>query len=148
MRVSAPSNSATNRLSRTGTICRRRRLNNPDFALVDLFGDGLPDVLHSSPAGFRYWRNLGGGRLDRPRVMPQVPAGIALSQPGVGFGDMGGDGQADLLVHSGPLAGFLRDHLRRNLADVQAAMTYFPRSTWPIRTCDWSISPETASRMR
>jgi hypothetical protein len=38
--------------------------------------------------------------------MPQVPAGIALSQPGVGFGDMGGDGQADLLVHAGPLAGF------------------------------------------
>jgi RHS repeat-associated protein len=81
-------------------------LNNPNFALVDLFGDGLPDVLHGSPAGFRYWRNLGGGRLDRPRVMPQIPAGIALGQPGVGFGDMGGDGQADLLVHSGPLAGF------------------------------------------
>jgi RHS repeat-associated protein len=81
-------------------------LNDPNFALVDLFGDGLPDVLHSSPAGFRYWRNLGGGRLDRPRCMPQIPAGITLSQPGVGFGDMGGDGQADLLVHSGPLAGF------------------------------------------
>ena len=38
--------------------------------------------------------------------MPQIPAGIALGQPGVGFGDMGGDGQADLLVHSGPLPGF------------------------------------------
>ena len=48
------------------------------MALVDLFGDGLPDVLQSSPAGFRYWRNLGGGLLDRPRFMPQIPAGIAL----------------------------------------------------------------------
>ena len=38
--------------------------------------------------------------------MPQIPAGIALAQAGVGFGDMGGDGQADLLVHSGPLPGF------------------------------------------
>jgi len=81
-------------------------LNDPNVALVDLFGDGLPDILHSSPAGFRYWRNLGGGLLDRPRSMPQIPAGIALAQPGVGFGDMGGDGQADLLVHSGPLPGF------------------------------------------
>ena len=81
-------------------------LNDPNVALVDLFGDGLPDVLHSSPAGFRYWRNLGGGLLDRPRSMPQIPAGVTLGQPGVGFGDMGGDGQADLLVHSGPLSGF------------------------------------------
>ena len=81
-------------------------LNDPNMALVDLFGDGLPDVLHSGPAGFRYWRNLGNGVLDRPRSMPQIPAGIALAQPGVGFGDMGGDGEADLLVHSGPLPGF------------------------------------------
>jgi RHS repeat-associated protein len=81
-------------------------LNDPNVTLVDLFGDGLPDVLHSGLGGFRYWRNLGGGRLDRPRSLPQIPAGIALDQPGVGFGDMGGDGQADLLVHAGPLPGF------------------------------------------
>jgi hypothetical protein len=66
----------------------------------------MPDVLHSGLAGFRYWRNLGGGLLDRPQSMSQIPAGIALAQPGVGFGDMGGDGRADLLVHSGPLQGF------------------------------------------
>jgi RHS repeat-associated protein len=81
-------------------------LDNPNLAIVDLFGDGLPDVLQSTAGGFRYWRNLGGGLLDRPRPMPQIPAGLALAQPGVGFGDMGGDGQADLLVHSGPLPGF------------------------------------------
>ena len=41
-------------------------LNDPQMSLVDLFGDGLPDVLHSGPGGFRYWRNLGGGLLDPP----------------------------------------------------------------------------------
>lgn len=81
-------------------------LNNRNMALVDLFGGGLPDVLQSDIAGFRFWKNLGGGLLDRPRSMPQIPAGISLSQPGVSFGDMGGDGRADLLVHDGPLPGF------------------------------------------
>ena len=81
-------------------------LNNANMALVDLFGGGLPDLLQSDIGGFRFWKNLGGGLLDRPRSMPQIPAGIALAQPGVGFGDMGGDGKADLLVHAGPLPGF------------------------------------------
>ena len=81
-------------------------LNDPQMSLVDLFGDGLPDVLHSGPGGLRYWRNLGSGLLDRPRTLTQIPSSIALGQPGVGFGDMGGDGQVDLLVHSGPLQGF------------------------------------------
>jgi hypothetical protein len=81
-------------------------LNNPDYALVDLFGNGLPDVLHTSSTGFRYWENLGNGTLDRPQSMPQVPAGVTLSQPGVSFADMAGDGQADLLVLSEPFKGF------------------------------------------
>jgi RHS repeat-associated protein len=81
-------------------------LNDPNMALVDLFGDGLPDIIHSGPGGFRYWRNLGNGVLDRPRTLPQMPAGISLDQPGVGFGDMSGNGVADLLVNVGPLPGF------------------------------------------
>lgn len=81
-------------------------LRGANMALVDLFGDGLPDVLHAAPEGFRYWRNLGNGVLDRPRLLPQMPAGMTLDQPGVGFGDMAGNGIADLLVNTGPLPGF------------------------------------------
>jgi RHS repeat-associated protein len=81
-------------------------LNDTNMALVDLFGDGLPDILHTGPNGFRYWRNLGNGLLDRPRTLEQMPAGVSLDQPGVGFGDMSGNGIADLLVNVGPLPGF------------------------------------------
>ncbi len=35
-------------------------LANPDLELVDLFGDGLPDILQIS-GNVRYWRNLGMG---------------------------------------------------------------------------------------
>jgi RHS repeat-associated protein len=81
-------------------------LNDPNMALVDLFGDGLPDILHTGPNGFRYWRNLGNGLLDRPRTLAQIPAGISLDQRGIGFGDMSGNGIADLLINAGPLPGF------------------------------------------
>jgi RHS repeat-associated protein len=83
-----------------------RSLSDPNLALVDLFGDGLPDVVETGVGGLRYWRNLGGGMLDRPRKLAHIPSAIALSQPGVGFGDIGGDGRTDLLVHNGPLPGF------------------------------------------
>ncbi|MBE7385745.1 MAG: VCBS repeat-containing protein [Leptolyngbya sp. SIO1E4] len=93
-------------IAATGNDLPPLSLGDSNVALVDLDGNGLPDMLHTLPTGFRYWRNLGSGKLDRPRTMTQVPAGITLSQPGVSFADMGGDGRADLLVLSGPSRGF------------------------------------------
>ena len=46
----------------------------------------------------RYWRNLGGGRFDRPREMREAPAGLRLADPGVQLIDADGDGRIDLLV--------------------------------------------------
>jgi len=83
-----------------------RSLRDPGYALVDLFGTGLADVLETTPVGYSVWRNLGDGRLDRRRPLERQPAGITLAQRGVGFGDMSGNGRADLLVHDGPLWGF------------------------------------------
>lgn len=81
-------------------------LNNPDYALVDLDGNGLPDVLHTSASGFRYWKNRGNGHFDRPHLMHHSPMGVTLSQPYVSFADMAGDGRADLLVLNGAVQGF------------------------------------------
>ncbi|MEL6941947.1 MAG: SpvB/TcaC N-terminal domain-containing protein, partial [Bacteroidota bacterium] len=81
-------------------------LSNPNYALVDLFGTGLPDVLETSPYGYYYWKNKGNGQLSRRRQLAEMPSNVRLEMPGVGFGDMAGDGQADLLVHQGNTWGF------------------------------------------
>ncbi len=81
-------------------------LNDPNTSLVDIFGNGLQDIVQSTSAGFRYWRNQGNGNLDTPNLLQESPAGLALADAGVSFGDMGGDGLADLIVTTGPMSGF------------------------------------------
>ncbi|MFJ9221703.1 SpvB/TcaC N-terminal domain-containing protein [Streptomyces sp. NPDC102383] len=81
-------------------------LGRKDHALVDLTGDGLPDVLQLDGVA-RWWRNRGGGVFDRPRPMRNAPAGVRLSDPGVALLDVQGDGRADLSVSTGPLAGYV-----------------------------------------
>src|SRR5262249_12469633 len=52
-------------------------LADPSMELVDLFGNGLPDVLQMNGV-VRYWRNRGNGRFDLPRPMSNAPAGVSL----------------------------------------------------------------------
>ncbi|MEL7340530.1 MAG: toxin TcdB middle/N-terminal domain-containing protein, partial [Bacteroidota bacterium] len=81
-------------------------LSDPNFTLVDLFGRGLPDVLQTSAFGYYYWKNTGNGTFSGRRELKNMPTNVRLEQPGVGFGDLAGDGQADLLVHQGINWGF------------------------------------------
>ncbi|MDM5177476.1 SpvB/TcaC N-terminal domain-containing protein [Massilia sp. DJPM01] len=80
-------------------------LANPDIALVDLSGNGLPDLFEMGDS-VRYWRNLGGGQFDLPRAMPDAPAGLRLSDRGVQLIDANGDGRSDLLVTNAELSGY------------------------------------------
>ncbi len=73
--------------------------------LVDLFGNGLPDILEMNGA-VRYWRNLGNGRFDLPRLMRDAPAGLHLADAGVQMMDANGDGRTDLLVTKEGLTGY------------------------------------------
>jgi len=81
-------------------------LANPDLELIDLFGNGLPDILELGADGARYWRNLGEGRFDVPRPFAATPAAWRLSDAGVQIVDANGDGRADLLVTTGESAGY------------------------------------------
>lgn len=80
-------------------------LGNPDFEMAGLFGNGLPDIFEMNDT-VRYWRNLGGGRFDMPRSMPEAPAGLRLSDSGVQLIDANGDGRTDLLVTTAELSGY------------------------------------------
>lgn len=80
-------------------------LSSPELELVDLFGNGLPDMIEMNGT-VRYWRNLGGGRFDLPRVMHEAPAGLSFAQAGVQLIDANGDGRHDLLVSKPDLSGY------------------------------------------
>ena len=80
-------------------------LANTSLELVDLYGNGLPDILEMNGT-VRYWRNRGNGRFDRPRSMTDAPAGLSLSSPGVQLIDANGDGRTDLLVTQETLTGY------------------------------------------
>jgi RHS repeat-associated protein len=88
-----------------GSELPAKSLADPASELVDLFGNGLPDYLEVN-GSVRYWRNLGEGRFDSPRLMRDAPAGLALSDPGVQFIDANGDGRTDLLVTNGVTSGY------------------------------------------
>lgn len=80
-------------------------LSDPNTELIDLFGNGLPDIIQTSGL-IRYWQNLGNGRFDLPRVMENAPAGLTLSNPNVQFMDVNGEGKADLVVSQPGLSGY------------------------------------------
>jgi RHS repeat-associated protein len=81
-------------------------LNDIDTDLVDLNGDGLPDILKLGEGLLTMSPNLGGGQFGFPRTLSQAPSSLRLSSPNVAFADMSGAGNADLLVLDEPLAGY------------------------------------------
>ena len=89
----------------TGADLPARSLDSSNLELADLFGNGLPDILEMNDT-IRYWRNLGGGKFDRPREMKTAPAGLYLGDPGVQLIDADGDGRIDLLVNKSGLSGY------------------------------------------
>ena len=71
-------------------------VGQPDTELVDVLGDGLPDVVELRGSGSLWWQNLGGGRWAAPRTLPSFPAAIQLGARNVAFADLTGTATADL----------------------------------------------------
>lgn len=88
-----------------GSELPARSLANSDMEVVDLFGNGLPDIIQMNGT-IRYWRNLGKGRFDIPRLMKNSPGGLTLEDPDVQMLDANGEGKADLMVNQVGLSGY------------------------------------------
>src|SRR5262249_38605945 len=72
-------------------------LDTPGTALVDMDGDGLPDLLATDDGGHRWGPNRGRGNFGPPRAMGQGAGGMVVGRAGVTFADLRGDGAADLV---------------------------------------------------
>jgi RHS repeat-associated protein len=80
-------------------------LSSPGLELVDLTGNGLPDILDTTGV-VRFWRNLGDGTFTHSKPMADAPAGVTLADPDVTLLDADGDGRVDLMVGTEGLAGY------------------------------------------
>jgi len=80
-------------------------LADPSTELVDLFGNGLPDIVQMNGV-IRYWKNKGNGQFELPRIMREAPAGVTLADPNVQFMDANGEGHADLVVQNNGISGY------------------------------------------
>src|SRR5262249_24075304 len=63
-----------------------------DTDLVDLNGDGLPDILQLGAGLPTMHANLGDGRFGPPQRLARMPSPVRLSAGTVAFADMAGDG--------------------------------------------------------
>jgi FG-GAP-like repeat len=78
-------------------------LDDPTAQLVDMTGDGLPDVLQSFGSRMLLWRNRGDGSLEGPTALDGVPSTVSLARDNVALADLNGDGRVDLFAVDKPL---------------------------------------------
>jgi hypothetical protein len=84
-------------LSTAGLPLPEDSLAADDYELIDLFGNGLADVVEVRDP-IRFWRNAGIAQFEEPSAMPTSPPGVRLSNPGTLFADLNGNGRSDLLA--------------------------------------------------
>lgn len=78
-------------------------LENSATQLVDMTGDGLPDVLGSFGSRMMLWRNRGNGTLSGPTALAAIPSTVNLARENVALADLNGDGRIDLFAVDQPL---------------------------------------------
>jgi len=78
-------------------------LGDAGTQLVDMTGDGLPDVLQTGGSRMYLWRNAGEGRLEGPTAISGMPSTVSLDRGNVALADLDGNGRVDLFAVDQPL---------------------------------------------
>lgn len=96
-------------------------LANPNVDLIDIDGDGLPDIVQTAQdEGLHYFYLNNGNSAFAPQpVLPNASPQYFLAASGVMMADMDGDGKADLFVKSGSDFGYFKNtgNLKWEMAD-------------------------------
>ena len=101
------------------------------YHLVDLYGEGLPGVLHRSDAGWYYREPLRGQAspdevvYDRWQELPKVPVADAAKTLHQSLSDVTGDGRLDWITTQPGLSGFFSLGADRKWSDF-ATFEAFP----------------------
>ncbi|MCP4111453.1 MAG: hypothetical protein GY749_38985 [Desulfobacteraceae bacterium] len=73
-------------------------LDSADADLVDINGDGLPDVFHTPYTDHEFYMNMGNGVWSPDSSKPLSPPAYRISDNGVMMADFNGDGHSDLVI--------------------------------------------------
>jgi len=85
-------------------------LNNAEVDLVDIDGDGLPDIIHTSKlTGHKFYLNKGRNFFESVPTAPALSPLYFLSSAGVMMADMNGDGLVDFFVSNLSTFGYFKN---------------------------------------
>ncbi len=85
-------------------------LHQPIDELVDLYGDGLPGILHSNEHTTLYSRPQGGGHYASPIAPAHFPIDRNLESGQYALLDLGGDGKLDLVAQTPAGSGYFESN--------------------------------------
>ncbi len=81
-------------------------INQSEFQIIDLHGEGLPGILHTKDETLLYWNPRGEGKFEPPAPLHQFP----LIHHGEGreleFLDLERNGKLDLIINAAEFSGY------------------------------------------
>lgn len=79
-------------------------IGDDGLQLVDVTGDGVPDLVSSAAGRMYVWRNGGRGVVEGPTAVAGLPSSVSLARDNVALADLTGNGRVDLFAVDQPLS--------------------------------------------